>query len=109
MILLEMKLCKFCISKVCRFCWKMHLTIVIYLSYRVEKEVVADSKEAQQFGQTSSSPSLSTSSVTAASSEPEKPTLTTSQGSRGIAGYVCSSVALCVELSDPLTEASDLV
>ena len=64
---------------------------------RVEKEVAADSKEAQQFLHTSStisSPSLSTSSPSASLSkatvsETERSSLTTSQGTRGIlAGYV---------------------
>lgn len=79
-----------------------------YLLCRVEKEVAADSKEAQQFVHTSSTispPSLSTSSSSAlfskaAVSETEKSSLTTSQGTRGIVagcvvtGYMCVCVCL---------------
>ena len=79
-----------------------------YLLCRVEKEVAADSKEAQQFVHTSSTispPSLSTSSSSAplsktAVSETEKSSLTTSQETRGIlAGCVvtgCVCVCVCV-------------
>lgn len=102
-----------------------------YLLFRVEKEVAADSKEAQQFVDTSSTistPSLPTTSSSApfsktAVSETEKSSLGTSQGTRGIpAGCVVTDcvceggvsgwvvVSVCqLRICDFLTEASDLV